>query len=76
MTEQKIPLRSEVPVEDTWRLEDIFPSDEEWSKEYESLQSMPERIAAFRGCLGESAETLLQYYRLHDELSEIGRAHV
>ena len=69
MTEQKIPLRSEVPVEDTWRLEDIFPSDEEWSKEYESLQSMPERIAAFRGCLGESAETLLQYYRLHDELS-------
>ena len=69
MTEQKIPVRAEVPVEDTWRLEDIFPTDEAWKAEYEALQKMPEQIAASAGHLGESAETLLRYYRMSDELT-------
>ena len=69
MTEQKIPVRAEVPEENTWRLEDIFPTDEAWKAEYEALQKMPEQIAAYAGHLGESAETLLAYYRLSDELT-------
>ena len=69
MAEQKIPVRSEVPVEDTWKLEDIFPTDEAWKAEYEALQTMPAQIAAFAGHLGEGAEKLLQYYRLSDELT-------
>ena len=69
MTEQKIPVRAEVPEENTWRLEDIFPTDEAWKAEYEALQKMPEQIAAYAGHLGESAETLLRYYRLSDELT-------
>ena len=69
MTEQKIPVRAEVPEENTWRLEDIFPTDEAWKAEYEALQKTPEQIAAYAGHLGESAETLLAYYRLSDELT-------
>ena len=69
MTEQKIPVRAEVPEENTWRLEDIFPTDEAWKAEYEALQKMPEQIAAYAGHLGESAERLLAYYRLSDELT-------
>ena len=64
----KIPERSEIPEEYTWDLSDMFPSDEAWKKEYEALQEMPARLASFRGRLGESAETLLEFFRLEDEL--------
>jgi len=61
--------RSEVPAEFTWNLADMFASDEAWRKENEALRAMPEKVAAFRGRLGESAATLLAYFRLEDELA-------
>ena len=64
-----IPKRSEVPEEFTWNLKDMFESDEAWFAEYEALKEMPARIAAFQGKLGESAETLLESFRLDDEIS-------
>ena len=69
MAEKQIPKRSEVPVEFTWDLRDMFPSDEAWKAEYEALKEMPARLEAFRGHLGDSAETLLEFFRLQDELS-------
>ena len=65
----RIPKRNEVPVEHTWNLQDIFPSDDAWFAEYDALNAMPEKISAFRGKLGESAQSLLAYYRLQDELT-------
>jgi len=60
--------RSEVPEEFTWNLKDLFESDEAWFAEYEALKGMTESVAAFRGRLDESAETLLESFRLQDEL--------
>ena len=68
MAQNSIPKRSEVKTEFTWDLSDMFVSDEAWREEYEALKDMPARVAAFRGRLGESAETLLEYFRLQDEL--------
>ena len=68
MAENTIPKRSEVPEEFTWNLKDMFESDEAWYKENEALKEMPGRIAAFQGKLGESAETLLSFFRLQDEV--------
>ena len=68
MANDRIPKRSEIPEEYTWDLRDMFPSDEAWKKEYEALQEIPARLASFRGRLGESAETLLEFFRLEDEL--------
>ena len=68
MAEDRIPKRSEIPEEYTWDLRDMYPSDEAWRAEYEALQEMPARLASFRGRLGESAETLLEFFRLEDEL--------
>ena len=61
--------RSEVAEKDTWNLKDLFESDEAWSAEYEALKAYPEKLEAFRGRLGESAETLLSCWRLDDEIS-------
>ena len=69
MADRPIPARSEVPEESTWNLKDVFESDEAWQTEYEALKAVPEQIEAFRGRLGESAETLLEWLRLNDALS-------
>ncbi len=61
--------REEVPVEFTWNLKDIFPSDEAWLAEYEALKTVPAEIEAYRGHLGESAETLLGFLKEQDDVS-------
>ena len=68
MADKRIPKRSEIPEEFTWDLSDMYPSDEAWKAEYEALKEMPARLEAFRGHLGDSAETLLEFFRLQDEL--------
>ncbi|MBE6683906.1 MAG: oligoendopeptidase F [Ruminococcaceae bacterium] len=65
---KKILKRSEVPVENTWNLADMFESDDAWLAEYESLKSLPAEIAKFTGKLGESAKNLLDYFKLEDEI--------
>ena len=68
--------RSEVPVESTWDLTDIFPSDDAWREEYDSLRPCADEVAAYQGRLGESAATLLAYLKLDDALSvRIGRLY-
>ena len=39
-TVNKLPARSEIAVEDTWRLEDIFASDDEWEKEFQEVKAL------------------------------------
>ena len=68
MDPKTILPRDQVPEEFTWNLGDIFESDEAWLKEYEALKALPERVLAFRGRLGESAESLLAFFRLQDEV--------
>ena len=74
MTNRKIPQRSEVAAEHAWNLRDIFASDTAWLAEYEALRAYPEKVAAFQGTLGRSAEDLLAFFRLQDELEvRLGR---
>ena len=66
---KEILKRSEGPEEFTWNLKDIFESDEAWLAEYEALKELPEKVAAFRGRLGESAANLLEFFKEDDELN-------
>ncbi len=76
MAEKRMPKRSEVPEGSTWDLADIFENDEAWFSENEALKKTVTEIAAFRGKLGESAENLLNWFRLSDELSvRISKLH-
>ena len=53
MSEERIPKRSEVAKENTWAIEDIFPTDEAWEKALEDFKKLPEKVAAYKGRLGE-----------------------
>jgi oligoendopeptidase F len=68
-TKKSLPLRSEIPVEETWRLEDIFPTDEEWEKEFQEVKKMIPKLAEYQGRLGESADTLYEALQYQDEVS-------
>lgn len=61
MTENKIRQRHEIPVEDTWALEDLYINDEAWESELATVKADQDYLAAFTGKLGESAEGLLDY---------------
>ena len=53
-----IRKRAEIPVEDTWALEDIYPNDEAWELELSALSDDKTELEAFAGHLGDSGETL------------------
>lgn len=57
----KIRKRMEIPAEDTWAIEDLYPSDEDWEAELATLKEDSAVLAAFSGTLGDSAETLCSY---------------
>ncbi|SHG80582.1 oligoendopeptidase F [Ornithinibacillus halophilus] len=67
---KELQKRSEVPVEKTWRLEDIFATDEEWEKELESLKADIPQVTTYQGKLSDSSATLYEVLKLQDELSE------
>ena len=69
MNEKRIPKRSEIPEEFKWALEDIYASDDAWREDLDKLLQLPDRISSYRGRLGESAETLLEFLKLSDEIS-------
>lgn len=68
----KIPARSEIPVEDTWATEDLFPSDEAWEQALAELQANTAVLTAFAGRLAESGETLYNYLYEMEQSNEKG----
>ena len=66
----KILKREEVPVELTWKLEDIFSTDESWESEFKEVASLAEKAGSYEGKLKEGADSLFEVLTYKDELSE------
>lgn len=66
-----LPPRDDIPVEYKWRLEDIYPGQDQWEQDFFRVQEMIDTIGSYRGRLGESADTLLEALRLQDNIQEI-----
>ena len=64
----KIRKRSEIPVEDTWAIEDLFASDEAWEESLSQLAAQQPELVAYAGHLADSAEKLYEYL----EKNEVG----
>lgn len=65
---KELKKRSEVAKENTWAIEDLFASDELWYKNLDVLRGYKEKILAFKGKLGSSSKTLLEFYQQVEEL--------
>lgn len=67
MSTNKIPLRDEVPAKDKWDLSSIFKSDDEWEEALKSLPAITQKVAAYKGKLGESDKTLLEALKAYEQ---------
>lgn len=69
-TVKALPARKEISVEDTWKLEDIFSSDEAWEKEFTEVKDLIPGIKEFEGKLGENSAALYEALQYQDRLME------
>jgi oligoendopeptidase F len=70
--EQRIPLRTDIPVSDTWDLSKLFADNEAWNKALCEFEKMAEKIPSFRGTLGKSALSLADYLDFSQDLNILG----
>ena len=72
MEENKIRQRNEIPVEDTWALEDLYASDAAWEAELATISQDQTYMVSFAGRLNESAETLYAYLERMEQVNAKG----
>lgn len=73
---KKLPTRSEIPLEDTWKLEDIFQTDQQWESEFQKVKQLIPSMSSYQGKLGESADSLFKALQAQDQLLErIGKLY-
>ena len=65
---ETIHARDQIPQEDTWALEDLYPSDESWEQALSALTARQAEAAAFAGKLGESGKTLCAFLHLVEDV--------
>ena len=67
---KELPKRSEVKVEDTWKVEDIYPTLEAWEADLEKSEKLAEELAGFEGKLN-TAENIYAAEKLEEEIDYI-----
>ena len=65
----KIRKRCEIPVEDTWKLEDLYATDEAWEQELATLAEDEKVLTSFAGKLGENVEHLYAYMEKNETVN-------
>lgn len=76
-TDHAVPARHDVPLEQRWDLESVFPTDDAWDQAFRAAEARLPELSGLAGRLAESAATLLAGLRLRDEIGEaVGRVLV
>src|SRR6266496_323850 len=69
-TLQTLKKRAEIPVEFTWNLESIFPTNDDWERDYQALQQRLPELEALAGTLARRGQALLTVLQKRDEIYE------
>src|SRR4030042_249482 len=66
--------RSEIAVEDKWKLEDLYPSDDAWNTAKKEIVAQFDEVTKYQGKLTSSASTLLACMEFNSRISrQFGR---
>lgn len=63
--------RKDVPAEERWNLDDIYPSWEAWTDGFERLQQDVAAYGVRKGTLGSGADALLDALRVNDAMGQL-----
>ncbi|MBN2657334.1 MAG: oligoendopeptidase F [Spirochaetales bacterium] len=69
MEKTSVPLRSDIPKEQTWNAEAVFKDREAWRKAFEELKKELPEIDGFEGTLSSSPDNLIKWLKKEEELS-------
>ncbi|MFC4620004.1 oligoendopeptidase F [Camelliibacillus cellulosilyticus] len=67
-TSEKRLTRAEVPEEQTWNLQDLFPTRADWEAELKAIERDLPSVTQFKGRLSEGAVTLLNCLNAEEAL--------
>ena len=67
--EKKIPVRSEADPKYTWSIHDVYATDAQWTADLEKARMFPQQLTAYKGKLGERAQTLYEFLKLGDDIN-------
>ena len=67
---KELPKRSEVKVEDTWNLKDMYESDAAWEAELLEIKKLAEEAVKMEGHVADSAQNLLKTLELDATIDE------
>ena len=70
MSEQRIITREEVQVEHTWKVEDIYETDEKWEEDYALSFEQMEHLQSYKGRLSQSYQVLKEYLDQYTALAQ------
>ena len=48
-TQGALPERTEIPAEYRWRLEDLYPTAEEWEQDLKTVETLAAEFAGYQG---------------------------
>jgi len=68
---KKVPQRSEIPDKYKWKLEDIYPTDSEWEKDFSRVEQLMPEMEKFKNHLSESGKNLLDCLVMQDSIQNI-----
>lgn len=66
---KKIRERSEIEAQYQWAIEDIYATDELWEADLQKFKALAPQVSGYAGKLGQSAQTLLDYLKLEEEMA-------
>jgi oligoendopeptidase F len=66
----ELPQRSEVKLEDTWNLSDMYETDAAWEQDLADIRTKSGVLAAYEGKVAANAKNLLDVLTLEAEVSQ------
>lgn len=64
----QLPKRSEIPQEQRWVLEDLYPNQSAWDADYAKVKQLAKEIGKFQGTL-KDAQSIASCFAVEDDLS-------
>jgi len=64
---KELPKRSEVRVQDTWAVEDMYADVQAWEQDLKEARELADKLAGYQGKLNQGAKNLLEALKLYEE---------
>ena len=68
---ETIRERKDIPLKDTWALEDLYATDADWEKALARMQARMPELSEFEGKLAQNGQTLCAFLALLEELDRV-----